>query len=238
METRLDHNTYLDHALSDGHALLTACATAPTAQLSACPDWHNTDLVQHLVDVWNFFVAQVEAQNPETLTKPLGDPEEPASDLLERAIKLIRSTEPETPAWNWTMDRQVSWFARRLAHETSIHLWDAQEAIGFTNPIESHLAVAGICEFIAVAFRYSLRDNSRIFPAGSLHLHQTDGDGEWLLTTDTKGNLIAKNEHAKGDAAARGSASDLILFMWGRGRGELEWFGEETLLEAWSSMGP
>ena len=187
METRLDHNTYLDHALSDGHALLTACATAPTAQLSACPDWHNTDLVQHLVDVWNFFVAQVEAQNPETLTKPLGAPEEP---------------------------------------------------IGFTNPIESNLAVDGICEFIDVALRYSLRDNSRIFPAGSLHLHQTDGDGEWLLTTDTKGNLIAKNEHAKGDAAARGSASDLILFMWGRGRGELEWFGEETFLEACSYMGP
>jgi predicted lipid carrier protein YhbT len=53
--------------------------------------------------------------------------------------------------------------------------------------------------------------------AGSVHLHSTDADGEWVVTEpDPSSRLAVTHEHAKGDAAVRGSASDLLLLLWRR----------------------
>ena len=91
---------------------------------------------------------------------------------------------------------------------------------------------------IEVGLRSRSRGGGSIeYPEGSLHLHRTDGDGEWLLTT-VDGELVATFEHARGDAAARGTASDLLLYLWGRGRTTLECFGDEALLDAWASVAP
>jgi predicted lipid carrier protein YhbT len=46
--------------------------------------------------------------------------------------------------------------------------------------------------------------------------------------------LVVTQEHGKGDVAARGGASDLLLFLWGRaGLDALEVFGDKALLEDW-----
>ncbi|HQR30574.1 MAG TPA: DsbA family protein, partial [Anaeromyxobacteraceae bacterium] len=44
----------------------------------------------------------------------------------------------------------------------------------------------------------------RPLPSGSLHLHRTDGPGEWLVRA-VDGEVVSTQEHAKGDAAVRGS---------------------------------
>ncbi len=49
----------------------------------------------------------------------------------------------------------------------------------------------------------------------TIHLHCTDGEGEWLITR-AGDDVVVTREHAKGDVAARGTASDLLLFLWGR----------------------
>jgi hypothetical protein len=44
-------------------------------------------------------------------------------------------------------------------------------------------------------------------------------------------DLVVTREHAKGDVAARGSASDLLRFLWGRaGADRLEVFGDDATL--------
>ena len=48
-----------------------------------------------------------------------------------------------------------------------------------------------------------------------MHLHCTDGDGEWLLRLTPDG-LEVEAIHAKGDVAVRGTASDLLLVMMRR----------------------
>ena len=49
------------------------------------------------------------------------------------------------------------------------------------------------------------------------------------------GGVNVVNEHAKGDVAARGAASDLLLMMWGRVPvTQVEVFGDASLLERWS----
>ena len=67
---------------------------------------------------------------------------------------------------------------------------------------------------------------------GTVHLHCTDVDGEWLVAR-RDGEVTVTAEHAKGDVAARGSASDLLLFLWGRVPADaLEVFGDADLLGA------
>ena len=48
----------------------------------------------------------------------------------------------------------------------------------------------------------------------TLHLHATDADSEWLVTLHAD-RADAVRGHAKGDAALRGAASDLLLMVWG-----------------------
>ena len=40
------------------------------------------------------------------------------------------------------------------------------------------------------------------------------------------------------DAAARGSAQDILLYLWGRGRDDLESHGDDALIDAWGSVTP
>ena len=49
-----------------------------------------------------------------------------------------------------------------------------------------------------------------------MHLHCTDVAGEWFVVDGPDGGLITTREHAKGDCALRGSASDLIFALWRR----------------------
>ncbi len=51
---------------------------------------------------------------------------------------------------------------------------------------------------------------------GSVHLHATDTPGEWVVRPGPDGAPVVTAEHAKGDAAIRGPASDLLLVLWRR----------------------
>jgi hypothetical protein len=49
--------------------------------------------------------------------------------------------------------------------------------------------------------------------------------------------VIVTREHAKGDVAMRASASDLMLFLYGRvDRSAGAVFGDESLLDRWQQL--
>ena len=69
-----------------------------------------------------------------------------------------------------------------------------------------------------------------------MHLHCTDADGEWLLRFDPDGFTFTR-EHAKGDVAVRGPASDLMLYLVGRGPLDaLEVHGDAGVLDAHAAI--
>ncbi len=43
------------------------------------------------------------------------------------------------------------------------------------------------------------------------------------------GSIEVERAHAKGDAAIRGTANDLLLWLWGRDAGPVEILGDEAL---------
>ena len=49
--------------------------------------------------------------------------------------------------------------------------------------------------------------------------------------------VVVTREHAKGDVAARGPASDLLLLVWGRDRPDaVDVFGDAALLDRWQEQ--
>lgn len=235
----MDRNTLLTAVEHEGRALLAAAERDPSARIEHCPDWDASGLVDHIAGVWSFMAAQIEAASPDKPTGP--DPDDPstASDRLSRLVALLASVEPATPCWNWCPKegRTASWMVRRMAHENNIHRWDAENAVGDPDPLDADLAHDGVNEILDVSWRHLPSGPVGDYPSSTLHLHRTDGDGEWLLSS-AGGQLVVGHEHAKGDAAARGTASDLNLLVWGRRQPTLEVFGDEAVLDAWLALAP
>jgi uncharacterized protein (TIGR03083 family) len=140
-----------------------------------------------------------------------------AGDWVQAGAEMLatelEARDPGTPCWTWVpFDRTVGFWARRTAHETAMHRWDAQNAAGTADEIDGELAVDGVDEYLALVPCFPGR---HLPDAGSVHLHSTDAKGEWLVRLDGGGMHVTR-EHAKGDAAVRGPASDLLLVVYGR----------------------
>ncbi len=239
----MNTTTYITHIETDGRALIEAVAAAPEAQVQACPGWTTRDLAKHLGGVYAFVIAQLHAGNPESRA-PSNAPEAPETgditpwlrDRHQDVLAALRAATPDAPAWTWIPEKTAAFFYRRMAQETAVHRWDAQQAAGTLTPLDPELATDGINEVMTVFMQHAPRGPID-YPAGSLHLHRTDGEGEWMLTVQD-GALTVAHEHAKGDAAARGPAQAILLYLWGRGRAGLACHGDEALLDAWGSITP
>jgi hypothetical protein len=128
-----------------------------------------------------------------------------------------------------------------MTQEHAIHRYDAELAINDPQPTPIDLAIDGINE-------YFIMTNVRVLPkkpdfalGGTLHLHTTDSpDGEWMIE-QTDRALTVTHGHGKGDAAIRGTASDLLLGLWGRknltATEDFEHFGNPEITVALASLG-
>jgi hypothetical protein len=95
------------------------------------------------------------------------------------------------------------------------------------------LAVDGIDEYFDVLLRRVAERGGLGDFAGTFHFHATDVPGEWQVEIG-HGRLELRREHAKSPVAARGSASDLELFLYNRRSADgLQVFGDTALLDAW-----
>ena len=93
-----------------------------------------------------------------------------------------------------------------MTHELAVHRWDAQAAAGEPEPLADAVA-ARTASTSCSRSSCPIADVSAV--DGSLHLHATDGDGEWFI--ETADGLTWSHAHEKGDVAVRGTTSDLLL---------------------------
>jgi uncharacterized protein (TIGR03083 family) len=239
----MDTPSLIDALESNGTRLLDAASIGPDRPVAACPGWDVARLVGHVGQIHSWMTGVIEANTTERPTHaftelPDGDPVEWERAILARLVEVLRTTDPDRATWTWAGLDTVRWYARRMAHETTVHRWDVEDSVGATTPIDSDLAADGVDELIDVGLQRSMNPSKEFgYPTGSLHLHRTDGDGEWLLRVED-GSLIATREHAKGDVAVRGAGPDLLLYMWGRNKENLEIFGDSALVDAWASVAP
>jgi uncharacterized protein (TIGR03083 family) len=211
----------------------------PQAVVPPCPDWTARDLFVHLGGVHRWAEYLVRG----TLERPVGpdavgvDP--PGDDALAdwladggaSLVKTLRAADPDGPMWAWGADQHVRFWSRRQLHETAVHRADAELALSRAPVIEAGVAVDGVDEFL---------ENlpcARWAPG----LQQLRGDGEtialrspqtsWLITLEPGGFTWRHTEDATGDATVEGTASELLLFVWGRCSKPAH--GDEALLARW-----
>ncbi len=169
----LDLPTYLDALGRESAALATAARRDLTAPIVSCPGWTMATLLAHLTGIYAHRIAIVRARDTENTAvrsyhdlglpdamrpwfdaqsegnpEPVGVPDGLVELFEAKATELrdvLGSVDPREPVWTWwPPDQTAGFWARRMAQETAVHRWDAQNAHGDADPIEPELACDGI----------------------------------------------------------------------------------------------
>lgn len=216
----MDSPEFLDALARDGAAFRAAAASIPlNAPVPACPGWSNADQIAHLSEVHYFWAAVVAdrvtgwdkvARLERAVDAQLFDRYD---ETLARLVEVLSATDPTTRVWTWSDQQDVAFVIRRMAQETAVHRWDAELTAGQPVAIDAELASDGIDEFL----EHFLPDvaNGSAAVDGSVHIHCADTPGEWTIRPGVEGYDVTR-EHAKGDCALRGDASNLLLALWRR----------------------
>lgn len=228
----------LDRARLDGERIIELCISDPSAAVPSCPGWDMAKLLGHMTTVWHMLAIIAETQptgfpgrdqfppRPETGAEEAG-----ARAALDRVDQAMRALEPGTSMWSWATTQSSDFYPRRYHLENLVHRVDAEQALGLASEIDGDEAADAVDERF-VEFVH-LREER---PAGSLHVHRTDGEGEWTFAV-VDDRIVVSKQHEKGDAAARGTGADLMLAVWGRGGADaLEIFGDDALVDEWFSL--
>jgi uncharacterized protein (TIGR03083 family) len=238
----LEPATYLRAIGDDATTLVDAAERAGLdAPVPTCPDWVVADLLAHIGRVHRWAAGNA-ARRPDEGFWPGNEIEIPdvavrPAWVREGARSLVAALDgpPDRPAWTWANSNNLGFWQRRQAQETAMHRVDAEVAAGDAPSIDAELAADGIDELLDIVGRTPWKPP----PTGdgeTLHFHCTDVDGEWLVRLVPDG-IEVERVHAKGDVAARGSASDLLCWLQGRAPiDRLEVFGDAALLGRWREV--
>lgn len=205
--------------------------------------WTVHNVVGHTGWVFRWVALTVEADE-ENPPHRADVPEPPAGpDVIEwfgesvrTVLGALESADPEKSVATFTGPQPASWWLRRMAHETSMHRWDAEAAITKPEPIDSDIARDGIDEIFEVFVPQRLQFDVLNGQGETIHLHATDVEnGEWVATLGAE-DVAWEHAHVKADVAAKGTVSDLLLLLWSRlPPSRLDTFGDARLLDRWQA---
>jgi uncharacterized protein (TIGR03083 family) len=238
----LDAQTYLDHATHDGERITGAAPGLLDVQVPTCPGNTIGSLLLHTAGACRFWTDVLKVKGlpppPDWSTWP-SDPVEAHRTMHQEFIDEIGSHDPTEITWTFGTDGPVAFWYRRSAQELAVHRWDVENAAGMPNAIDATLAMDGIDE-IAEAFgpksdHAQFRGVSERFGGDgqTFCFEATDIDAARTLTM--RPELVELAHEAKpADVTVRGTASDLLLLLWGRvSPRSLEVTGDASLVDRW-----
>ena len=90
--------------------------------------------------------------------------------------------------------------------------------------------------FVTVMLSRDLKQQPGNWTGQSLHLHSTEGKGEWVITLGPDSAVSVEHVHRKGDVALQGTASSLYLWCLNRiPSTELTVFGDRAVADQWTT---
>jgi uncharacterized protein (TIGR03083 family) len=199
--SRLDHLALLDREVAGMQTALAA--TDPAAPVPACGDWTVRDVAHHVTTLHRWVRDALDSPTmPAFDERPVdGDGPAIAEAYRESAAAMLSRMHElplDHPCWTFDKDNQTAGFwHRRQLHELSVHRWDVAPY-----DLADELASDGIDEALEFMLPRMLAGGRASLPDGSLRLVSpkrtwTVGEGEPV-------------------AEVQGSASDLLLSLWGR----------------------
>jgi uncharacterized protein (TIGR03083 family) len=227
-------------AQAEGFAALVAGAEL-TRPVPTCPEWTFEDLVAHVGRGlrWAAAVTTQRTFVPFHLVPEAALPAEPAPwvrSAAELLVSAVAGNGAGNPAWTWIEDQRACFWLRRMTHELAVHRADAAATVGVPYDVEPGLAADGVTEFFEL-IPARLRGNPspalrNLAGTGeTLHLHATDGAGDWRLTRTPHGLALADHP-GPADVTVRAPAADLMLVLYGRlPVAKVEVLGDAALFE-------
>jgi uncharacterized protein (TIGR03083 family) len=189
------------------------------------PDWRARDLVGHLGTVHRWATAIVRAGS--TAPPPPQARQEPPEDgLLDwyaegltTLVTTLRTTPPETPAWHMSpaAEKVAASWSRRQAHELVVHRMDLEAAAGVPHaPVAPDLAEDGVDELIGIVVPRWAHTEPLSSALGTVAVTATDTGRTWSVHVDRGRVTVVPERSGLEDAHLSGSASQLLLRLWGR----------------------
>jgi uncharacterized protein (TIGR03083 family) len=240
----VDTTAFLHHLQTDGPALAAVAKADPAAAVPTCPKWTLADLLAHVGGAhhWAEETVRTRATEFTPFVKPPKDFDAVCAwydEGLDQLVRTLSAVDPDEPVWNFQAlgVAPAGFWQRRMAHETAVHRWDAENANGSAAPIDAPMAADGIDEYLGLVSAFlSMRPNDAL--GGALGLEALDVP---LALTVTLGpNQVSSGPGLDGaDAVVRAMASDLLLWLVGRRQMQKEAFaieGDASVADAWATV--
>ncbi|AWW42801.1 maleylpyruvate isomerase family mycothiol-dependent enzyme [Streptomyces cadmiisoli] len=228
----------------EGRALARAAEEAGTgAEVPTCPDWQVRDLLRHtgMVHRWaTAFVAEAHASYRPGEERPDLDGDDLVnwfSDGHRRLVDTLAAAPPDVPCWHFLpAPSPLAFWARRQAHETTVHRFDAEAALGGTGEdIAVDFAVDGIDELLR-GFHARRQSRLRTETPRVLRVRATDTDDAdtavWTVRLSHEAPATERDGTGAADCELTGPAAALYLSLWNR-RPFPEVTGDTSLADLW-----
>jgi len=222
-------------------AFRKAVADAPSldVQVPTCPEWTLSDLAWHIGEGRHAWAATV-AAGPATAKATPDVPAMPEdrealtgwlADATGQLLDALRQAGPDGECWTWWGDSQspenAHSVARHQLQQFAVHTYDAQLTVGTPQPLPVEIALDGVDEFL-----HTCVSTTSAWPhePAIVDYHLTEGHS-WRFRLSADGARIGPVD-GEADASATASASDLVLWFYGREPlGELKLDGDPRVFE-------
>jgi len=213
-------------------------------EVPTCPGWRVRDLVGHLGGVHHWATSYLVSGNQQ----PSSEKEDAKlfaglddAPLVARfraghaaLVAALSAARPDLSCWAFlAAPSPLAFWARRQAHETTIHRVDAELAAGACTSCAADFAVDGIDELLNGFFS---RARGRLVadPAVALGVRATDTGDAWTIRIEPDRRVVSPGAE-DADCRVSGPASDLYLLLWNRRavEGALEVQGDPGVLDLW-----
>ncbi|HWU48003.1 MAG TPA: maleylpyruvate isomerase family mycothiol-dependent enzyme [Humibacter sp.] len=215
------------------------------APVPSCPGWDARALLAHIVMVHDWAGSHVRGEGG-TYSRSQTELRSSGDDLFElfdygvtRLVDALLDAPDDLDAMVFLKDapRPRAFWARRQAHETTIHSIDALAARLGRLPstaeaqLPRELALDGIDELL-MGFVPRGKSRWHVERPFTLSVCPSDSDRRWRLQIDAERVSSSEMDSADSDARFSGTAAALYLGLWNRGA-ELVEEGSVPALEMW-----
>lgn len=254
--TAMEISQHIDALERDGALLADAAASAGlTEEVPACPGWRVRDLVRHqaFVHAW---AARHVTERPVGIIEDATEDDilgggPPDGELIAAyqeghaaLVRILRTADPDVRCATFLpAPSPLAFWARRQAHETAIHRFDAQSARHSDPPaprdaFDPGFAADGIDELVR---GFAARQKADGVPR-ELLVRSADTEDVWRFTWSSEGwirtrRYRAGEETGPADCVLAGPASGVYLFLWNRcaaADADIAITGDHGILRTWN----
>lgn len=217
-----------------------------TAPVPTCPAWSVAELVAHQGMVHRWATSHVRNDGAEVPTEEQILAEVPAEKLLawftegvRDLLLALRLAPADMAAMVFLADAPppVHFWARRQAHETTVHSVDAlaagfgREPTAVEASIDLDVALDGVDELLT-GFLPRGRSKLAVLQPLNIAVTPSDADVGWTVCVENERLRTLRRRSDDADATFYGSAAELYLGLWNRGK-EIKPTGRPGVLDAW-----